>query len=269
MPQPAAPAPADPAELLGRERGGLMATLGRLDDRDWQRPTACPGWRVRDLTSHLWSRDLELLSWLGDGLASDSRGSPRPTDVATVDERNARWVAATRELSPQVLVDGLRDAGPRVTARIRLHPSAAVRAVAAAELAERFVHQQQLRAATGRAPYDDEEVVAAVVDTFAAAIPPALAAVRAEVGTAVEVLLAGGRHDLRRRWRFARGADGGWQPQTSASADAPAATMRTDAETFWRLLSGGLSSRELVEQVELAGTPTLFAALRDTRAVPV
>lgn len=278
---PAEPA-FDVAALLARERGALMASLHRLGPEDWDRRTPCPGWQVRDLVSHLWSTDLHVLSRLRDGHRTDpgTDGSPsRDAVTAAVDEHNERWVAATRGLSPRVLVDRLQESGPQVTTVFRVGdlraPAEPVAWVGtrpqplwfcgARELTERFVHQQQLRTAVGQLPFDDPDVLAAVVDTFSHAFPAALAPIQAPEGTAVSVVVEDA--ELVRRWAFTR-TPAGWIGTDGTAPDA-VASLRTDPEAFWRLLSGGLSRTEQVHRVDLAGTPTLFAALRDTRAVLV
>ena len=54
--EPAGPAPARdphrPARLLQAERDALLPILHRTPDRAFDRPTACPGWSVRDVLAH-------------------------------------------------------------------------------------------------------------------------------------------------------------------------------------------------------------------------
>jgi uncharacterized protein (TIGR03083 family) len=277
------PAPSfDLPGLLARERGGLMATLGRLGPGDWDRRTDCPGWRVRDLVSHLWSTDLGVLSRLRDGHTPGLPGEPFPDRrafVAALDAHNQRWLEATRALSPRLLVEALRDSGAQVTTLYRMQeltaPGEVVRWAApdpaplwfsgARDLTERFVHQQQIRAAVGHPAFDDEDVLAAVVDSFAYAFPVGLREVSATPGTVVVVEIHG---PIARRWTFAR-TRAGWSRQDPAATRSPDAALHTDADTFWRLLSGGLTATTQVQRVRLEGSPSLFAALRDTRAVLV
>src|ERR1700733_3769574 len=53
---PAAPAaardPDRPARLLRAEHAALLPILHRTPDRAFDRPTACPGWSVRDVLAH-------------------------------------------------------------------------------------------------------------------------------------------------------------------------------------------------------------------------
>jgi len=54
--EPAEPAPARdphrPGRLLQAERAALLPILHRTPDRAFDRPTACPGWSVRDVLAH-------------------------------------------------------------------------------------------------------------------------------------------------------------------------------------------------------------------------
>src|ERR1700733_16205797 len=54
--EPAGPAaahdPDRPARLLRAEYGALLPILRRTPHPDFDRPTACPGWSVRDVLAH-------------------------------------------------------------------------------------------------------------------------------------------------------------------------------------------------------------------------
>ncbi|MED7826211.1 maleylpyruvate isomerase family mycothiol-dependent enzyme [Streptomyces chiangmaiensis] len=39
--------------IIDRERGELADMLAQLSPEDWERPTQCDGWRVRDVAAHL------------------------------------------------------------------------------------------------------------------------------------------------------------------------------------------------------------------------
>ena len=58
--------PVDVRGLAGEERADLAAFLSSLTPEQWQAPTLCPGWRVRDVVAHVISYDdqslLQLLS---------------------------------------------------------------------------------------------------------------------------------------------------------------------------------------------------------------
>ncbi|MFA5891359.1 MAG: maleylpyruvate isomerase family mycothiol-dependent enzyme [Actinomycetota bacterium] len=46
--------------LIGDQRASLLALLANVTGDDWSRPTACPGWTVKDVLAHLLEGDLTL-----------------------------------------------------------------------------------------------------------------------------------------------------------------------------------------------------------------
>ena len=54
--------PIDPDAALIAERTALHELLAGLSDEQWDAPSACPGWRVRDVAAHVdWSTRLGVL----------------------------------------------------------------------------------------------------------------------------------------------------------------------------------------------------------------
>jgi uncharacterized protein (TIGR03083 family) len=51
----------DLSELATQERRDLADYLDTLTEEEWEQPTLCPGWSVRDVVGHVPSYD--LLSW--------------------------------------------------------------------------------------------------------------------------------------------------------------------------------------------------------------
>ncbi|MBV9939536.1 MAG: maleylpyruvate isomerase family mycothiol-dependent enzyme, partial [Acidobacteriaceae bacterium] len=51
-------------------RAHLLTLLAELGEEDWARPTAAPGWSVKDVTAHLWGGDVAILSGKRDGFRS-------------------------------------------------------------------------------------------------------------------------------------------------------------------------------------------------------
>src|SRR5712692_2314247 len=41
------------ADVIAAERGDLAEMLAALPEQEWDRPTLCAGWRVRDLVAHV------------------------------------------------------------------------------------------------------------------------------------------------------------------------------------------------------------------------
>src|ERR1700722_240519 len=122
----------DYARLFGSERAALLGLLESFTPEDWERPTPCPGWSVRDLVCHLVGDDFGFLARRRDG----HFGTVPPEAVAG-DEDFARWldgiqdewVSAARRISPRVAVDLLAWTGPQVVAFFEAEDTAQVDAI--------------------------------------------------------------------------------------------------------------------------------------------
>src|SRR5918911_290122 len=106
-------------DLFPELRRGLLALLTALSARQWQLPTACPGWSVKDVALHLLGGDLANLSRRRDGL-DDAVAAYAPAGldwsdprafVAVLDGWNEDWVVAARRLSPRVVCELLAVTG--------------------------------------------------------------------------------------------------------------------------------------------------------------
>jgi len=93
--------------LAGVEYARMLALLRTLDDRDWDCPTDCTAWDVRDMLGHLvgaaegWANPIELAHqyWVGFGLLR--RGAVdghHPVDGANVVQIRDRAHASPAEL---------------------------------------------------------------------------------------------------------------------------------------------------------------------------
>ena len=166
----------------------LMSLLRGLAPEDWNRPTACALWSVKDIVAHLLDTSIRRLSFGRDALPStpDTPISSYDDLVRYLNRLNAEWVAASRRLSPQVLIDLLDFTAGQVHAFFRsLDPhTPAVFPVSWAgedvspnwfdigrEYTERWLHQQQIREAVGAAGLTDREWLHPTLDIFVRALP--------------------------------------------------------------------------------------------------
>src|SRR2546429_6097606 len=103
----------DVRELFPVERREMLELLGSLSPVDWSRKTVCLGWDVHDVVGHVLNDYLRRLSGSRDGF---------PGAVFTDDETlplflartNDEFVRATRQCSPQVMIDLLTYLGPQL-----------------------------------------------------------------------------------------------------------------------------------------------------------
>ena len=227
----------------------MLALLGELTAGDWGRPTACPGWTVKDVTAHVLHDDLRRLASMRDGHRGPRPAAGEPPAVF-LDRVNQEWVAAARDLSTRQLRELLALTGEQVAAMWRtLDLDADGAAVswaglamapvwldAARELSEYWTHQQQVRDATGRPGLTDRELLAPVLDTFLRALPYTLRDTGADPGTQVQVTVTG---DAPMRWVATRRNDR-WVLRRG-DAGRPAATVELDGDTLWRLCTGNIT----------------------------
>ena len=57
-------------DLFPQERRLLLDLFAQLSEEDWQRPTVCAGWTVRDIGLHLLGDDIGYLARKRDGFSN-------------------------------------------------------------------------------------------------------------------------------------------------------------------------------------------------------
>ena len=219
----------DVRPLLPLLRAELVALLTGLADGDWGLPTACPGWPVHGVASHLLGVELGNVSGRRDGWGL---GPGEGEDLDRwLNAFNQQWVQAARRISPALLIELVELAGLRFeeyVATLDLDATggpvtwatgsdpAPVWLDVAREYMERYVHQQQIREATGHPPlgaaFTEPVLVAA-----AHALPRALDQVTRPVGTVVTFTVEGVGGGS---WHVVRAA-AGWELGAGPLADDP------------------------------------------------
>jgi uncharacterized protein (TIGR03083 family) len=227
----------------------LIALLKDLAPEDWEKPTACRGWGVRDIAAHLLDGDIRKISVLRDGVTI---APGRPVDawddlVAFLNELNAAWVRAARRMSSRLLVQFLEVAGPQAAEVIAsLDPDApSIFPVAwagdevspnwfdmAREYTERWHHQQQIRDAVSAPPLYGKRWMHPVLDAFVRALPRRYRAVEAAEGACLAVIIEG---EAGGEWALTR-EEGAWRLYAGRPPKANA-TVAVTAEAAWRLFT--------------------------------
>jgi uncharacterized protein (TIGR03083 family) len=253
--------------LFSETLDALVALLSNLSADDWQQPTVCAGWAVKDIAAHLLGGELGILSRKRDGYAYS--GSPimdwRDL-VALINDLNDSWVKATRRLSPQLLCDFLRFTGEQVNLYFAsLDPEALGDPVdwasaepapvwldLAREYTERWHHQQQIRDAVGRPGLKAPRYLAPVLDAFIRALPRAYRDVEAEDGAQVTLAITGPSGN---RWHLLR-ERGAWQLYLDTEAPS-LATVSLDEDLAWRLFTKGIKPEAARARVVIEGDERL------------
>jgi uncharacterized protein (TIGR03083 family) len=258
--------PIDVVALFPALHDELLALLRRLGSDEWLRPTAVPGWSVKDVVAHLLDTDIRRLSSQRDGfvppLSAPSPASYREL-VALIDELNATWVLAARRISPVLLVELLALVGPQLHHLFAtLDPLASARASVAwagetvsanwfdlaREYTEKWHHQQHIREAIDAPLLTSREWLHPALDTFLRGLPALFRDVVAPEGTSIVLSItgpAGGDWTLMRsgeRWQLCWGATPVW-----------AARVELDQDSAWRLFTKGITPEQARSRVLLEG----------------
>jgi uncharacterized protein (TIGR03083 family) len=264
-----------PLFLLERER--LSDLLAGLEPADWQRPSPCPGWTVLGLSAHLAGDDLGFLARHRDG----HHGTPAPEHasedefIAWLDGLQDEWVRAARRMSPRIVTGLLAWSGPQVAAAMGAQdPAARTGWVSWAgtgpvpawldqvrELAEYWIHRQQLLQALDRPSDLRADLAGPVLDGLRLAYPFRLGQAQAEAGDTVTISVSG---PVARTW-FLVATPAGWEFRDEPGSRGVAAMSMT-TEQAWRLLTNNLPAAER-SRITAAGDATVLGILDRTRAI--
>jgi uncharacterized protein (TIGR03083 family) len=259
----------DARPAFGRVRAALAEALAGLGAADWQQPTACAPWLVRDVVAHILGDDLGRLSRSRDGhrAAGPGAGETLPDFLR---RHNQQWVDAAASVSTDLLQDLLRAVTPQVLAYWQgagldafgeavswADPGRApVWLDCARDFTEYWTHLQQILEATGRPLLADDEALRSVLDTFMRAMPLTLErAAQAGSGSVVTIWVPG---PAGGSWTCRRGADRWLWADQPPGADATAVTI--DADPLWRLCTRGIEPAEALRHAEIEGDLRLGGA---------
>ncbi|MFE0699366.1 maleylpyruvate isomerase family mycothiol-dependent enzyme [Streptomyces sp. NPDC058872] len=245
-----------------------------LVESEWNRPTPCVGWSVRDVVSHVIGMETEML------------GDPRPIHSLP---RDLYHVRSDFSRYMEVQVDVRRHhTAPEMTSELEYilirrarqlrnenrSPEHLIRAPLGAEqsleLAYRmrafdvWVHEQDLRTALNAPGNLDSAGALVTRDVLLEALPKAVAKDAGAPASSAVVLDVTGPVEFLRTIRVdaeGRGSVDG------APSLGPAVSLATDWETFVRLACGRVRPAEVADQVKTEGDADLARAILDNFAV--
>jgi uncharacterized protein (TIGR03083 family) len=274
MVQPAlrTPQPIIVVDLFPEILEALISLLSGLSTADWEKPTACTSWSVKDVALHLLGDDVAMLSSGRDGHPSPVSVHNWQELVTFVNAWNEGWVQATRRLSPRLLVDLLQLTGLQVCAYFRsLDPYAIGRPVSwadpdpapvwldlAREYTERWHHQQHIRDAVGRCGLKKPRFLAPVLDAFVRALPHTFSETDAVDGAGLALTISGAAGG---QWFLLRQGEG-WNLYVDVQREAHAEVI-VDADVAWRIFTRGLSKDEARDRVTIVGDQSLGTKVLD------
>jgi uncharacterized protein (TIGR03083 family) len=260
--------PVSVLRLFPDERRHLLTLLRELSAEQWAAPTECAGWSTKDLAAHLLGDDMNKLAAGRDGYTAStlSRSPSWEELVAFVNSRNEEWVAALRRLSPQILIDLLTWTGdPLLRYFQSLDPTELGEAVSwagpgaaprwldiAREYTERWVHQEQIRAAVGVPGLRERPLFHPVLDTFAHALPHTYRDAAADQGTHIRLVVTGAAGGT---WSLVK-TEGQWALLLDVETP-PTSVVTLDEEAAWRLFTKGIDPVAVRKRATIEGDQTL------------
>jgi uncharacterized protein (TIGR03083 family) len=271
------PDPVLVSDLFPHVLDSLLALLSGLTAGDWEKPTVCEGWSVKDVALHLLGVEVGILSRKRDGVSSSAKPI-RDLDelVALINDLNVIWVRATRRISPRLLSDLLEFTGRQVCEYFAsLDPHVLAGPVTwagpdpapvwldlAREYTERWHHQQHIRDAVGKPGLTEPRFFAPVLQAFVRALPQTFRHVDAAGGTLVAFTISGraGGH-----WFLLREQDR-WGLYVDVPGK-PEAQVIMDEDTAWRLFTRGLDRTEAQARTTLLGDRSLGLKVLDTVSI--
>ena len=255
----------------------LLDMLTGLSAEEWNKPTSCSLWSVKDVALHLLGGDVGILSRKRDQfLFTGGPAHKREELVALINNLNDLWVKATRRISPRLLCELLGFTGTQVCEYFQsLDPLAAGDPVdwagpgpapvwldLAREYTERWHHQQQIRDAVGKPGLKQPRFLALVLDAFVRALPHTYRAIQAAEGTLVALTIAG---ESGGQW-FLHRENGAWNLYLDAGRE-PQANVVVDQDVAWRLFTKGIRREEARSKANILGDERLGAKVLDMVSV--
>lgn len=258
-------------ELFPRLHSHLIELLTGLTTTDWQRPTVCKGWSVKDITAHLVDGHLRRIAIYRDQYVHPHIPliNSYQTLVDYLNQINQDWVVAARRLSPTQLIDWLIQVEPE-TYRLfkQLSPfDQAVHSVAwageqispnwfhiAREYTELWHHQQQIRLAVDQTEVlMTAELYYPLLDTFMRALPHTYRQIVSSEHALIKVVITGAGGGA---WFLYRASDS-WQLVTDVDELSPNSVVLIDGQVAWRLFTKGLSTSQARPFVNINGDQLL------------
>lgn len=242
------------------EFAGLLSTLSPVD---WEAPSPCPGWRVRDVVAHV----------IGTESGLDGQQAPATdVDVTTLPHvhneiaaANERWVLSMRDAPSEQLEDWFWAITRRRLAALRsmsetdfaapswtpAGPSTYGRFMRI-RLFDCWLHEQDVREALRRPGHDSGPCAELALDEIEAALGYLVGKrAQAPTGSSVSIRLTG---PVRREFQVevtdrARLVD--------RLVGPPTATLRLSSNLFTRLAGGRVVPEAHLREVELSGDEEL------------
>lgn len=272
--------PIDTIELFPPLAAELIRTLRGLSDADWNAPTACSPWTVKDVAAHLLDTMMRRLSFGRDhlqGTPPDEDLSDFDTLVRYINRLNEDWVRVFRSVSAPQLIEFMETREPQLYAYFKSLPQDEPAGISVAwagettsmnwmdiarEYTERWLHQQHIRDAVGLPLLLDQQFARPMFDAFIRSLPRAYRDTTAPQDTAVTIRITGNGGGI---WSLIREGDA-WRLYED-TAPSPAASLSLDQDVAWRLFSKGITPDAARSALHVEGDSALAEGLLKAVAI--
>ena len=252
----------------------LVDACERVRADQWDQPTDCPGWSVKDNLSHLIGIERLLL---GDPPPPPLEEFPDHV-VNAFGELNEAWVAARRPLEGQKVLDEFVEVTNRRFEALRSMPASKFdeigwspvgevpyREFMETRILDSWAHEQDIRRALGRPGGRNGVGEAMTLDRCARTMPFVVGKrVAPPDGTSVLFSVVG----VMGRKLHVRMHDGRAEVAPLGPAEEPSVTLSMDQEAFWRLGFGRVEPTRVVAtgQVRIEGDIAIGHRVLDSMA---
>jgi uncharacterized protein (TIGR03083 family) len=254
----------------------LLSLLKSLSDEDWQQPTVCEGWSVKDVALHLLGVEVGNLSRRRDGHKTSQRINTWEELVAAINDSNQRWVEVGRRISNRLLLDLLELTGRQMGDYFAsLDPYAMGPSVSwvgpkpakvwvdiAREYTERWHHQQHIRDAVGKPDLKQPRYFAPVLQTYMLALPHTYQDALVADGTSLAVTITGAAGGS---WSITS-LGGDWRLYSGLPEFVEAHVFLND-DLAWRLFTRGIDRETAWGKMRFEGNQPLGLKLLDMVAI--
>jgi len=253
----------------------LLELLESLTSEDWQKPTTSKQWKVKDVAAHLLDGNLRSVSMLRDQHYDEV---PGPNLIAYLNRLNGEWVKAMRRVSPEIILNLLRDSAQEYHQVLKSLPpfDRATFAVAwageqvsqnwfhiAREFTEKWHHQQQIRwAVKQEAPLYNPRLYSPYLQTSMRAVPHHYSTYPTRDPQTLSICIEGN-------------AGSTWLLESSTSSwtlkEAPKVVAKNHLvipeEIAWRIFTNGIDRTEAMKYAQISGHQELSRHFFDVIAV--